>query len=329
MNKILCGFFGLTFFVFSAQNVLADDFSDKVTALSTSIAEQLKKHKTANVAVADFVDLRNEPNELGRLIAEELTTSLIGAGGNFSVVDRANLRLILDEHQLSASGLVDPANIKELGRIAGVDGVLIGSISILGNDIRVNARVVSTETAKAIAAKSIAFDATESMRDMFAMTLPTVERDQNSGKESTKSGKSRRKAAAGFKNDFVTAHFENGAVKGNELQVTATIENTGKDIIEFNLDLDRTTSFQTTNGFLCTADYTASYSLPSSNGFMGDRAVKLAPGDNAIFSIKKIMCGEGNYAPEENSMLTIGLYVLLRDKVGKLSLRFKDPVIAN
>ena len=64
----------------------ADEFGSQLASLAGSIAEQVKKSNIKNIAVADFVDLRNETNELGRLLAEEITTALIGSGGDYSVI---------------------------------------------------------------------------------------------------------------------------------------------------------------------------------------------------------------------------------------------------
>ncbi len=52
---------------------------------------------------------------------------LIRAG--FKVVERAQLESILREHNISVSGYLDPATTREIGRILGVDVLLIGEVS--------------------------------------------------------------------------------------------------------------------------------------------------------------------------------------------------------
>jgi hypothetical protein len=44
------------------------------------------------------------------------------------------------------SGLIDPNSAKELGKILGVDAIISGTITDLGDAIKVNARLISTET---------------------------------------------------------------------------------------------------------------------------------------------------------------------------------------
>ena len=47
----------------------------------------------------------------------------------FKVVERAQLESILREHHISVSGYLDPNTTREIGRILGVDALLIGEVS--------------------------------------------------------------------------------------------------------------------------------------------------------------------------------------------------------
>ncbi len=47
----------------------------------------------------------------------------------FKVVERAQLESILREHNISVSGYLDPSTTREIGRILGVDVLLIGEVS--------------------------------------------------------------------------------------------------------------------------------------------------------------------------------------------------------
>lgn len=52
---------------------------------------------------------------------------LIRAG--FKVVERAQLESVLQEHGLSVSGYLSPETTREIGRILGVDTILVGEVS--------------------------------------------------------------------------------------------------------------------------------------------------------------------------------------------------------
>ena len=47
----------------------------------------------------------------------------------FKVVERARLESILQEHNISVSGYLNPATTREIGRILGVDVLLVGEVS--------------------------------------------------------------------------------------------------------------------------------------------------------------------------------------------------------
>lgn len=63
----------------------------------------------------------------GDELADAMVTELIGSG--FSVIERAQLRRILDEHRLQWSGSVDTATLLQTGRLAGVNLILVGSVT--------------------------------------------------------------------------------------------------------------------------------------------------------------------------------------------------------
>ncbi len=78
-------------------------------------------------------------------MSEELITRLF-LTNQFEVVERNLLNKILEEHELNMSGLIDENTIKKLGRLLGVDAIASGSITDLGEYVKVNARLISTET---------------------------------------------------------------------------------------------------------------------------------------------------------------------------------------
>jgi TolB-like protein len=117
-----------------------------------------KKHK---IAVIEFSDLDGRVTELGKFLSEELITRLYNSG-RFKVVERQLLKKVLNEHELSAKGIVDEATAKQLGKILGVEVICSGTITDFVNSIKINARLISTETGQiiAVAAKQIVKDET-------------------------------------------------------------------------------------------------------------------------------------------------------------------------
>jgi|GEM_PF-1079178 len=70
------------------------------------------------------VDANNAPVEG----VEDLLAQYLIKGG-FTVVDRSQLEQVMKENNIGISGLVDPATTKELGRLLGVDCLMIAEVS--------------------------------------------------------------------------------------------------------------------------------------------------------------------------------------------------------
>jgi TolB-like protein len=120
--------------------------------IATAIAAGCQAAGARRIAVADLTDLQGQVTELGRFLAEELEVSLLGTTPKIDIIDRSNLGRILAERKLSVTGIVNPATAKQLGQIAGVDGIVTGTITPLGDTFRLTIKVVATDTATVIAA---------------------------------------------------------------------------------------------------------------------------------------------------------------------------------
>jgi hypothetical protein len=133
--------------------------------ITDKIAEAVTKAKLKAVTVAGFTDLHDNESDLGLFLADQVSAGLVQNG--CEVVDRKNVARILAEHQLTASGLVDPENAKKLGQFAGLDAIVIGTITPLSGTIRVTVKVLATDSAKLLAATSADIPKTNSIRDVM------------------------------------------------------------------------------------------------------------------------------------------------------------------
>jgi len=167
--------FLITFMVliFSNSN-LSLAYEKEIKGLSSTMAENIIKGGKKTIAVVDFTDLQGNVTELGRFLAEELSVNLTTMAKGFEVIDRTHLKSILSEHKLSMSGLVDPKTVKQLGKIAGVDAIVTGSITPFGDSIRVSAKVIATETAKVIGASSGDIAKTKAIEELLAKGIETA-----------------------------------------------------------------------------------------------------------------------------------------------------------
>ncbi len=107
------------------------------------------------IAVFQFEDAntQTELTRLGQTLTEMLITALI-QGEKFNVMERVQLEKILKEQSLSQTGVIDAEMAIEVGKLSGLEGVVVGSISQLKTSIEADARLIQVETGKAMAAAS-------------------------------------------------------------------------------------------------------------------------------------------------------------------------------
>ena len=70
----------------------------------------------------------------------------LAAYPEIEVVERQQLDQVIDELKLSQTGLIDEDSIKEVGKILGVDAIIVGSITDLGSKLDLDMRLIETET---------------------------------------------------------------------------------------------------------------------------------------------------------------------------------------
>jgi curli biogenesis system outer membrane secretion channel CsgG len=143
----------------------AQDYQREFDRIAEEVAAAVQKSGLKNIAVVDFTDLQGNVQEIGRFMAEELTTSLVLGQRSFKTIDRANLRNILAEQKLTMTGLINPDNAKKL-RISGVDGLVTGTLTPFGESIRLTVKVVSAETAQIVGAARGVVPKTSSMESL-------------------------------------------------------------------------------------------------------------------------------------------------------------------
>ena len=149
--------------------------------LTNQMVKSLSQERKSKIAIMEFPDLHGNVSELGKFIPEELTTRLF-ITRRFEVVERQLLNKVLEEQNLGTTGLVDATSAAQIGKMLGVDAIVSGTITDMGNTIRINARMIATETASIFAVSSVSIDKEEHIAVMMtrmagspAQTIPAAE----------------------------------------------------------------------------------------------------------------------------------------------------------
>jgi len=155
--------------------------------LANQFITSLTGEGKSRLAILPFVDLNGDEQPVGLFVAEELTIRLYRTGA-FEVVERSLLKQVLDEQALGASGALDSQSAAELGRLLGVQAIATGSITDLGQSLKVNARLISVDTGKLFSVASVtlkkdaqilALLGTEATAPVMKATAPTEPEELN------------------------------------------------------------------------------------------------------------------------------------------------------
>lgn len=112
-----------------------------VIASSGASAQEARKKR---VAVFDFdyatvhggvSAIFGQDVDVGRGISDLLVTTLV-KNGTFSVIERKALNKILAEQNFSNSERANPASAARIGKLLGVDAIIVGSITQFGNETK-------------------------------------------------------------------------------------------------------------------------------------------------------------------------------------------------
>lgn len=154
-------------------------YEKEIEQLSATMAEKIADKGKKTVAVVDFTDLEGNVTQLDRFIAEEFSVALAGAGKGFRVIDRTHLKSIIKENKLSATGLIDSATARKLGKIAGVDALVTGTLTPFGDNVHLTVKVLDSDTADIIDSAKEDIAKTPAINELLGKDLITIERIYN------------------------------------------------------------------------------------------------------------------------------------------------------
>jgi len=96
--------------------------------LSQAMEDKIKARVRKSIAVFDFSS-PSDHKDSGIIVANNLITYLFkNASGDIKILERENLRAILEEMKLGQIGVVPADSAKEMGRVYGIDVAIMGSV---------------------------------------------------------------------------------------------------------------------------------------------------------------------------------------------------------
>ena len=114
------------------------------TESSPSIPDAIKKFakdkKRMRIAVLDFANTSGERTRFDGYIADTIVSEL--SKYSLTLLERKRLKLLLKEHALSQSGVVDSKKAIEMGMLLPLDVIVSGSYTLMGHSVVVNGRFI-------------------------------------------------------------------------------------------------------------------------------------------------------------------------------------------
>jgi len=110
-----------------------------------------------NIAIRKFNTIPEQPDQakdLGNTVSEVFTTAFVQSQA-FNIIEREQLDKVLNELNVNQSGVIDVTNAKKIGNITGVELIVTGSVSQVGKDGRIDARVIDISTGQVILAETM------------------------------------------------------------------------------------------------------------------------------------------------------------------------------
>jgi hypothetical protein len=113
----------------------------------------LTEERAGGVAVWDLDDLSPgvAGTNLGELLSGQVMEVLRGKAG-YRIVERTRLLRALEELRLGSSALVDESSRLRVGRLIGAQRMVFGGYQIVGDQMRLDLRMVDVETGNVLKA---------------------------------------------------------------------------------------------------------------------------------------------------------------------------------
>jgi TolB-like protein len=89
---------------------------------------------------------------------QQMLLSELAQNSQLRVVERGQLRALMEEQDLGASGRVEPGTAADLGRLVGARYMILGVFIDLFSDFRMDARIVDVETGEILNSQTVRND---------------------------------------------------------------------------------------------------------------------------------------------------------------------------
>ena len=128
------------------------------------------KTLSSHIAIIDFEGIGVSLEE-ARVLTQRLTTEIISRNV-YQIFERSKINRILEEQEFQHSGCVDAACAVDIGKLAGVQHIVIGTVSKIGQTYSVDTRLIDVESGESLL--SAEYSTQNSIDDMLTNGMRDV-----------------------------------------------------------------------------------------------------------------------------------------------------------
>jgi hypothetical protein len=185
--------------------------------LVTDLIKEAPSLVNLKIAVGELTELSGHKTQREAFLEEKLIESLSRVG-TVPLVERTKLDTVLQELNFNMSGYIDEESEKLLGKVLGADGLIMGTITELGETLELVVRVIRTETGEILAVGAVEIPNDPQMKQLNSQLLLSPDTHYRPPLAITMNLVAQRKAKTGQYQDVLV---HEGAVlhSGDNLQV--------------------------------------------------------------------------------------------------------------
>jgi len=147
----------------------ASQLESELKLLANSIVENSVTAEKKAIAVLPFPNTNGTCTELSNYLVDELTNYMFqSAVGKVEIVERSQMDAIFSE---IGNDSLDPESLKKLGNVSGVEGLVIGKLTTIGNDLRINARIIATDSGKIFSSAAVSIARTAGVDELLSRSV--------------------------------------------------------------------------------------------------------------------------------------------------------------
>ena len=136
------------------EEAKGDVLEDALQKFAKQVAKEMNIAGFERLTVTELQSQQGEMSRFEKHIRKDLVTR-ISSNNDLSVVESALMKQVLDELKLSSHEIMEPNNIRKFGNLTGADAVITGTVTDHGGKVKIDARLMATETGEVFAVLSI------------------------------------------------------------------------------------------------------------------------------------------------------------------------------